>query len=305
MKKQNKRNFWNKENCIIVALKCSNATEFQINYSGAYKAAIKNNWFNEITKHFIPLKKKNNYWYKDNCNIEAKKYKTRTEFRSKSCGAYKAALRNKWLDEICSHMEIKGSLYKRYNYIYEFSDNHVYIGLTCDIIRRNTEHLNDIKSPVFKHILKTKLTPKLIVDNLKSGLESQKKEINLIEEYKINNWILLNKTIGGSLGKNNTKWDLNKCKEEALKYNSRLEFKKKSHTAYKFSLKNKIIDEVCSHMIKIRKLKIIKKSKYNLEICKQEALKYKTKKEFYTNSKKIYHYSSKTNILKEICSHML
>ena len=302
MEKQRIRNFWNKNNCMIVALKCNNTKEFQNKYSGAYKASLKNNWFKDITKHFTPLKNKK--WNQKNCAIEAKKYKTKTEFKINSNGAYKAALKNNWLEIISSHMETKGSLYKRYNYIYEFPDNHVYIGLTYDINRRNFEHLNNFNSPVFQHINKNNLIPKLIVDDLKSAKDSQEKEIKLIEEYKINNWILLNKAIGGSLGKNNTKWNLEKCKEEALKYHSRLEFQKKSHTAYKFCLKNKIIDEVCYHMVKIKKNKPIRIPKYNFNICKEEALKYKTKKDFYTNSRNIYHYSSRNKYLKDICEHI-
>jgi hypothetical protein len=38
-------------------------------------------------------------WYDDNCKEEAKKYKTRNEFQKGSRGAYKVALKNKWLDD--------------------------------------------------------------------------------------------------------------------------------------------------------------------------------------------------------------
>ena len=43
-------------------------------------------------------------WTKELANIESIKYNTRTEFQKKSNNAYSAALRNKWLDEICGHM---------------------------------------------------------------------------------------------------------------------------------------------------------------------------------------------------------
>jgi len=49
----------------------------------------------------------NGYWTKERCAEEAKKHKTRTEFQRNSSGAYSAALENSWLDQICSHMEIK------------------------------------------------------------------------------------------------------------------------------------------------------------------------------------------------------
>jgi len=43
-------------------------------------------------------------WQYDDCKEEALKYKTRKEFSIKSRSAYISAYRNKWLDDICSHM---------------------------------------------------------------------------------------------------------------------------------------------------------------------------------------------------------
>ena len=304
---KNSRNFWCKDNCKKVALECNNSKEFQNKYSGAYKASLKNGWFDEITKHFILIKKKNNYWNKFNCKVEALKYNNRSDFRIYSSGAYKSALKNNWLDDLCTHMKIKGNLYNRINYSYEFSDNHVYIGLTCDIKRRNYEHMTDKNSVVYQHILKTGVIPVFKFDLLKPVKEAQVIEILQINNYKIKNWIILNKANGGSLGKSNTKWNYEKTKEEALKYNTRLEFQKKSHTAYKFSLKNKILNDVCSHMIKNKKKSINKnpKPKFNYEKAKEEALKYNTKKEFYTYSRNIYHYCFRNKILNDVCSHMI
>ena len=45
------------------------------------------------------------YWTKERCLEEAKKYKSRSEFGKNSGTAYTVAVRKKWLDEICSHME--------------------------------------------------------------------------------------------------------------------------------------------------------------------------------------------------------
>ena len=60
------------------------------------------------------MRKKNNYWNFENCKLEALKYKTRTNFKEKSRSAYNSALRNKWLDEICKHM----NYVKRYPFGY-------------------------------------------------------------------------------------------------------------------------------------------------------------------------------------------
>ncbi len=251
-------------------------------------------------------KYKNGYWDKEKCAKEALKYKTRTEFFKSSRSAYKSALRNCWLNELCSHMTIVGSLYHRYNYIYEFTDNHVYIGLTCDINRRNNEHLTNDKSPVYKHIKKSGLIPKLIVDELKTIDYAQTKEITLISNYKCNGWFLLNKAKGGGLGSNKRKWNETNSVIEALKYKTRTEFQKLSHSAYKICLKNNLLDLACSHMIKNHKIKPSPTNKkWTKDICKSEALKFRTKKEFYINSQNAYRFSIRNGFLSEICSHMV
>jgi hypothetical protein len=44
------------------------------------------------------------YWTKEKCQEESLKYKTRSEYQNKNKGSYLSAYRNKWLDDICSHM---------------------------------------------------------------------------------------------------------------------------------------------------------------------------------------------------------
>ena len=43
-------------------------------------------------------------WTKERCEEESNKYKSRNEFKINSPHAYNAARRNKWIDEICNHM---------------------------------------------------------------------------------------------------------------------------------------------------------------------------------------------------------
>jgi len=52
------------------------------------------------------MKRKNrNYWTKEKCIKEAKNYKKRTKFARESNSAYNSARNNKWLDEVCFHMD--------------------------------------------------------------------------------------------------------------------------------------------------------------------------------------------------------
>ena len=87
------------------------------------------------------------------------------------------------------------------------------------------------------------------------------------------------------------------CHLEALKYKTRNEFKKNSYGVYQTSNRKGWMDEICSHMIRLRQSR-------TKEDCHLEALKYKTRNEFKKNSYAIYYYSVRYNWMDEICSHM-
>lgn len=96
------------------------------------------------------------------------------------------------------------------------------------------------------------------------------------------------------------KWTKEKCAEEAVKYNSRLEFINKSLNAYNAARRNKWLDEICKHMGKNK----IKNNYWTKEKCAEEALKYKSKNEFEKGSPTAYVKSGKMGWKDEICSHM-
>ena len=96
-------------------------------------------------------------------------------------------------------------------------------------------------------------------------------------------------------------WTKEKCNEEALKYNTRGEFKKNSTSAYNKSLSKKWINEICFHMIKIKNVK----EYWNKEKCQEEALKYKTRGEYSKKSSASYSKSYEKGWLNDVCSHML
>jgi predicted GIY-YIG superfamily endonuclease len=166
---------------------------------------------------------------------------------------------------------------KRCIYVYEFEDNSIYVGLTCNINERNKKHLRDFNSSVNEHI---KICPnyKLIqkTDYIEEKI-AKIKEKEILIDYKNKNYNILNKIETGSLGGCTLKWTYEKCKEEALKYDYKKDFMKKSPGAYKRSIIEKWLDEICSHMKPIYK-------SWSFEKCKEEALKYKYKKDFMKNS---------------------
>ena len=293
---------WTFNDCKDEALKYNTFTEFHLNSLGAYNASKRNNWFNLITKHFCLIKMPKNYWNFERCKLEALKYQTKIEFRTKSSSAYQIAKRNKFLNEICEHMILLGNSHRRTIYSYEFSDNYVYVGLTYNPIKRNWEHLNNKKSPVFKHISKTNIIPikKILIEDYVDLNQAKILEKYWINRYKETNWFLLNKVSAGALGGNKIFWTLDKCKNEALKHKTKYEFQKKSGSAYNSALKNGWLNMITTHMIITQK----PTGYWNIERCHEESLKYKTRIEFRKNSNGAYSAAYRKNWLNIICSHM-
>ena len=249
---------------------------------------------------------------------------------------------------------------KRCIYVCEFSDNHVYVGLTQDLRRRIKQHLREPDSAIFLHIQETNIAPTFkIVRHFAPEKTAQKNEREVEKEYKNAGWILLNRAKTGALGSDYLYWTLERCKGvarhcsnfsdfikrfsgayascvknewleiireilpyktstshkwtndrliiEAKKYETRMEFRRSSPSAYSAALKRGILQEVCSHMkrpcpIPKKQTRPNQKYSYNLLCC--TALKYKTRSEFRKFDYKMYDAANKRNLLDDICSHM-
>jgi predicted GIY-YIG superfamily endonuclease len=95
-------------------------------------------------------------------------------------------------------------------------------------------------------------------------------------------------------------WNKEACRLEALKYPSRVDFQKKSGSAYVSAHTNGWLDDICQHMQRPANSRII----WNEETCRTEALKFETKKEFVMKSSGAYNMAKKLGIFDDICSHM-
>ena len=95
-------------------------------------------------------------------------------------------------------------------------------------------------------------------------------------------------------------WTKEKCQEEALKYKTRGEFQKKSKSAYSVTHINGWLDEICQHMT----YKQLPNGYWTKERCIEEALKYEMRNDFRINSKSAYLMTYKNGWLDEICQHM-
>jgi hypothetical protein len=92
------------------------------------------------------------------------------------------------------------------------------------------------------------------------------------------------------------KWTLEKLKEEALKYKTKIEFRNNS-SGYQSALKRNMLDEVCSHMISAR-------HSWTNEELDLAASEYLSRSEFEFKNPKAYSTALRRNLMDKICSHM-
>jgi hypothetical protein len=101
------------------------------------------------------------------------------------------------------------------------------------------------------------------------------------------------------LRKPNNFWTLDNLIKDAKKYKSRREWKMNSPGAYSRALKDKLMNKCCNHMSASKTAR-----KWNLETCKVDALKYKTRKEWNIKSSGAYGKAFDNGWIELCCSHM-
>lgn len=235
---------WDKENLTKEALKYKNVKDFYTNSKGAYLSARRAGFLSEICHHM--KKNKRNNWTKGEIVKEALKYSHRKHFSEQSSGAYNAALRLKILDDVCSHMTPLTNLTVRALYAFEHSDNTVYVGLTWNYKQRYQNHMKKNKTLIEKKHLNQKF---IEFNEWYPAKEASVKEQELVEKYRNNGWVILNKAKPGSLGGRRVFWTPEKIQEEALKYNIKRDFDKAPNGAAQAARRCGIFEKVCAHMV--------------------------------------------------------
>ena len=240
----NKRNkkYWTKERCQEIALKFTNRVDFKKSGTDtrAYKVSLENGWLDEICSHMNTDK-----WSFEICKEIASKYSHKNDFIKGDRFCYEKSKERGFLEEVCSHMIPLGNVYNKLIYVYIFTDNSAYVGLTCNSNKRHKQHMREEKSAVFKHIKKTNLIPeKIELTEYIDVKEAIKLEEYYTEKYRIEGYNILNiaKTgnIGGSVKRT---WTYDECKEESSKYNTCGKFKRNRRSAYDVSLENGWLDD--------------------------------------------------------------
>lgn len=197
---------WTEQRCYEEAQKYLYVEDFRGLSLVAYNKAKKQNWLNDyiwLTKKPKTRKTPDSvlFWTKDRCFVEAKKYKSRTEFQyaKGASSAYKIALRNGWIDDYdwMTPKAKPSGYWDDYDRCYEEAKKY----------KTRTE---------FQYAKGASRAYKASVKN------------GWIDDYT---WMPPKKKPSGY-------WTRERCREEALKYTSRAEFKKNSGSAYTISLRN-------------------------------------------------------------------
>lgn len=201
---------WTKELCKKEALKYNTKAEFRKKCSWGYIVARQNGWLDEITSHVVkykhiqPIK-----WTKEICYAEASKFMNRNEFYLNSSKAYAACVRNKWLDDVCKHMNKPHA--KRFKWSKEQISQ-----ISLKYVHRK-DFQNENKNAYYSAMHNGWL------DDVCKHMVYQKLPNGYWHNY-------------------------DNCKAEALKYLTKTEFVRGSQHVYNVALKNKWIDDICGHM---------------------------------------------------------
>ena len=250
-----KINKWSYEKCKEEVKNYKTKKECRKNR--VYSTIIKNGWYELIAD--LPNERHDMWTYED-CKKVTSSFNSKNTFRKNYGGAYQAIRDNNWY-ELYDHMPLIGNKYKRLIYVYEFEDNYCYVGLTCNINRRNKQHLEEETSSVYNHIKESNLQPILIkksdyIDTESSVILEEK----VLNEYKENNWHILNKVKTGSIGGNSLVWNKKACILEIQKYNTLKEFRENCGGAHNSIQKNKWAEELYTKFFKG-----YKRRKYKME----------------------------------------
>lgn len=298
--KRKKRNYWNKENCMSEALIYNSRSEFKLKSPSAYVRSRKNKWLNEICQHMIVvgnLKKRCIYSYEfsDNSVYVGLTYSLKKRDSERKLKINDAVTQhilkiniNPILKQLSEYIPIDDAVKLENLYLNKYKNEGWNI-----LNRAKTGSLGFVKlywnkERCGEEALKypSKIT---FMRNSRSAYNSARKNMWL-EEITRHMKTPIRKII----------WTYDKCKSEALKYPTKKEFSHNSSTAYSTAVKNKWIDDICTHMHKLPYNTIY----WTKEKCANVATNYNTRTEFAKKNGSAYFNARKFGWLDEICSHM-
>lgn len=232
------------ETCLEAAKQCNTRTEFHDRFNSEYDKALKNGWI----ENYVWLPKPTRW--KDEELLEiADRFDTKSELKQFNKVVYgllydrKLIDKSVWLPASPKSVDLTQKIWLIY--VYEFTDNSAYVGLTRCLVERDKAHRRDLTDVVYSYSINNDIpTPdyKILKSDL-DGYEAQYYEDYFKKEYLSSGWNILNRAKTGpgtsSLGGGINKWNERTCYEEALKWETKSDFQYKgSGAAYRVARKN-------------------------------------------------------------------
>lgn len=298
------------DECKRLASVCCSRREFRLNNPTAYARACKNGWLDNLG---LPDRKSTNmnaHRLVSDAEViaTAKKCTTSSEFRHKYKRFYNIANKRKmlmsftWLDK---NPEIMNGFYDNV-YVYEFPNDRVaYVGRTVNPQLRDAEHRKP-GDVVCDYADKAGISvpfPKYVYSKITLD-DGRAKECEVMDTYRSDGWKLLNRQVGGGIG-NLRRISKKKLMTIAHKYEYRSDFRCGDSAAYNALAKYGWLRE-CTWLKQkhsgprpgiSRKDYVSKWADYN--VCKTEAMKYKSRNEFRVGSCGAFEYAWKQGWVQE------
>lgn len=279
-----KHKVWTYDDCKEEALKYKHRGEMWNVLSNVCSKILKNGWDKELFKHMLPIgsrKKRLIYVYEfadKSCyigltgNAEKREDKhTRTDLK---CIVYKYIQKN-----------IPYNLIIKTDYI-KSEDASLLEGVILNEYKNNGWNILNIAKTgglggnIKKYDFNTCVNE---AKKYKTKKEFIKKSPQFYSAIIQNDFIDELYIILGWKKKLINYWTFEKCKEEALKFDSLKKFTKNSKSCYKFSYKNGFLTEITKHM-----KKRFNRGYWTFEQCMEEAKKHNSKTDFKINSNGAY-----------------
>ena len=285
---------------IIKKRNCITVTDLRKANEYAYKQARDNNWLTELG--LAENKHEDGYWTPERVWAVAKQYTNKKDFYKNEpvarawAGKYNLLDRMSWMRSP-TYDELRE---KHDSEVYAFIDEEkkvVYVGLSIDTNQRKRAHKTDRKSAVKKFFGNDIPEPKVLMSQLTID-ESTYWEDYYKNKFRNEGYTLLNIAATG-LGTGSiggiSKWSSKEAVfEEAHKFHSRSEYKKKSGGAYNHARSNGWLDEMPWLTKPPRPIK------WTREKVFEESHKYQYKGEFCNGSPQAYRVAQRNGWVEEM-----
>lgn len=278
------------DECFVEAQKYLYYNDFRANSHPYYMVARKRGWLKEFTwlikEYAEPHNKKWNY---DTCYEEAKKYATKGAFGKGASGAYDVARRNGWLSDYTWFPDFSASDAKVDSvYCYYFKEqNAVYVGRTLMYRQhiRDVEHNNYETDTVYKfaHLNNCTIPQMRIIEEYLTIQQGREREDYWRKQFEIEGRTILNKAATGGRSSSigalaRGKWTFEKAYKIAKAFQTVNELCEEYGYLYKIAKAKGWLEKF--DWFRGKEIRVEKQTKWTEEVCRKEALKYNSRKDF-------------------------